>query len=183
MEYWLVWGNILNLSLPASFADASQTLRSECDVTPELLKQTLSMRKHKHLHSGSNGERMCLVCQDEKESEEVMKLKVRFCAEQRRRLRIESRDGIRKQTVRVTLRNHHHQEFHNCKVRMWATLFVWLFVPACFRLHLQHRWPQREGGHVRWDYSPQKGKRVTEFMLYIQLVRELTLCVQEKTHW
>nr|XP_046226830.1 IQ domain-containing protein E [Scatophagus argus] len=35
--------------------DASQTLRSECDVTPELLKQTLSMRKHKHLHSGSNG--------------------------------------------------------------------------------------------------------------------------------
>ncbi|XP_076583788.1 IQ domain-containing protein E [Chaetodon auriga] len=35
--------------------DASQTLRSEHDVTPELLKQTLSMRKHKHLHSGSNG--------------------------------------------------------------------------------------------------------------------------------
>ncbi|KAG8014619.1 IQ domain-containing protein E [Nibea albiflora] len=35
--------------------DASQTLRSECDVTPELLKQTLSMRKHKHLHSGTNG--------------------------------------------------------------------------------------------------------------------------------
>ncbi|KAM8772023.1 IQ domain-containing protein E isoform 1-T2 [Acanthopagrus schlegelii] len=35
--------------------DASQTLRSECDVTPELLKQTLSMRRHKHLHSGSNG--------------------------------------------------------------------------------------------------------------------------------
>ncbi|XP_059192512.1 IQ domain-containing protein E [Centropristis striata] len=35
--------------------DVSQTLRSECDVTPELLKQTLSMRKHKHLHSGSNG--------------------------------------------------------------------------------------------------------------------------------
>ncbi|XP_042341894.1 IQ domain-containing protein E [Plectropomus leopardus] len=35
--------------------DVSQTLRSECDVTPELLKQTLSMRKHKHLLSGSNG--------------------------------------------------------------------------------------------------------------------------------
>ncbi|XP_070683993.1 IQ domain-containing protein E [Pempheris klunzingeri] len=35
--------------------DASQTLRSECDVTPELLKQTLSMRRHKHLHSGTNG--------------------------------------------------------------------------------------------------------------------------------
>ncbi|XP_073319912.1 IQ domain-containing protein E [Pagrus major] len=34
---------------------ASQTLRSECDVTPELLKQTLSMRRHKHLHSSSNG--------------------------------------------------------------------------------------------------------------------------------
>ncbi|KAK9540691.1 hypothetical protein VZT92_003128 [Zoarces viviparus] len=35
--------------------DASQTLRSECDVTPELLKQTFSTRKHKHLLSGSNG--------------------------------------------------------------------------------------------------------------------------------
>ncbi|XP_054460638.1 IQ domain-containing protein E isoform X2 [Anoplopoma fimbria] len=35
--------------------DLSQTLRSECDVTPELLKQTLSTRKHKHPHSGSNG--------------------------------------------------------------------------------------------------------------------------------
>ncbi|XP_068444870.1 IQ domain-containing protein E [Clinocottus analis] len=34
--------------------DVSQILRSECDVTPELLKQTLSTRKHKH-HSGSNG--------------------------------------------------------------------------------------------------------------------------------
>ncbi|XP_056266014.1 IQ domain-containing protein E isoform X3 [Pseudoliparis swirei] len=35
--------------------DVSQTLRSECDVTPELLRQTLSARKHRHLHSGSNG--------------------------------------------------------------------------------------------------------------------------------
>ncbi|XP_029315645.1 IQ domain-containing protein E [Cottoperca gobio] len=35
--------------------DVSQTLRSECDVTPELLKQTLSMKKHKQLVSGSNG--------------------------------------------------------------------------------------------------------------------------------
>uniref|UniRef100_UPI0037E73EA9 IQ domain-containing protein E n=1 Tax=Semicossyphus pulcher TaxID=241346 RepID=UPI0037E73EA9 len=35
--------------------DASQTLRSEFDVTPELLKQTLCMKKHKHLQSGSNG--------------------------------------------------------------------------------------------------------------------------------
>ncbi|XP_040000712.1 IQ domain-containing protein E isoform X2 [Xiphias gladius] len=39
--------------------DLSQMLRSECDVTPELLKHTLSMRKHKHLHPASNGERMC----------------------------------------------------------------------------------------------------------------------------
>ncbi|KAM7009231.1 IQ domain-containing protein E isoform 2-T2 [Tautogolabrus adspersus] len=31
--------------------DASQKLRSECEVTPELL----SMKKHKHLNSGSNG--------------------------------------------------------------------------------------------------------------------------------
>ncbi|KAM7394571.1 hypothetical protein PAMP_021362 [Pampus punctatissimus] len=35
--------------------DLSQMLRSECDVTPELLKQTLTTRKHKHLHSASNG--------------------------------------------------------------------------------------------------------------------------------
>lgn len=35
--------------------DLSQLLRSECDVTPELLKQTLTARKHKHLHSASNG--------------------------------------------------------------------------------------------------------------------------------
>ncbi|KAK5865552.1 hypothetical protein PBY51_019816 [Eleginops maclovinus] len=35
--------------------DMSQTLRSEYDATPELLKQTMSMKKHKHLLSGSNG--------------------------------------------------------------------------------------------------------------------------------
>ncbi|KAM9856785.1 IQ domain-containing protein E [Aulostomus maculatus] len=35
--------------------DLSQMLRSECNVTPELLKQTLTSRKHKHLHSASNG--------------------------------------------------------------------------------------------------------------------------------
>ncbi|XP_035001477.2 IQ domain-containing protein E [Hippoglossus stenolepis] len=35
--------------------DLSPTLRSVCDVTPELLKQTLSSRKHKHLHSASIG--------------------------------------------------------------------------------------------------------------------------------
>lgn len=37
----------------------SQTLRSEFDITPELLRQTLGMRKHKHPHSVSNGETMC----------------------------------------------------------------------------------------------------------------------------
>lgn len=46
-------------ALSVCFSDASQTLRSECDVTPERLKQTLSTRIHKHLCSGSNGERMC----------------------------------------------------------------------------------------------------------------------------
>ncbi|XP_069023565.1 IQ domain-containing protein E isoform X1 [Embiotoca jacksoni] len=35
--------------------DLSQTLISDCDMTPELLKQTLSIRKHKHLHAASNG--------------------------------------------------------------------------------------------------------------------------------
>ncbi|KAM4584526.1 IQ domain-containing protein E isoform 2-T2 [Odontesthes bonariensis] len=35
--------------------DVPQTLRSECDVSPQALKQTLSMRKHNHLRSASNG--------------------------------------------------------------------------------------------------------------------------------
>ncbi|XP_074541981.1 IQ domain-containing protein E [Halichoeres trimaculatus] len=35
--------------------DVSQTLRPECDVTPELLKQTLGTRRHKHLNSALNG--------------------------------------------------------------------------------------------------------------------------------
>ncbi|XP_026158478.1 IQ domain-containing protein E isoform X2 [Mastacembelus armatus] len=35
--------------------DLSHTLRSECDITPEILKQTLGMRKHKHPLSASNG--------------------------------------------------------------------------------------------------------------------------------
>lgn len=51
--------DVQNLFQSSSFPDLSQTLRSECDVMPELLKQTLSMRKHKHLHSASNGERLC----------------------------------------------------------------------------------------------------------------------------
>ncbi|TMS22871.1 IQ domain-containing protein E [Larimichthys crocea] len=57
--------------------DASQTLRSECDVTPELLKQTLSMRKHKHLHSGSNGFTFSSGDHREKEDmyDEIMRLK------------------------------------------------------------------------------------------------------------
>lgn len=37
----------------------SQTLRTECDVTPELLKQTLGTRRHKNLNSTLNGETMC----------------------------------------------------------------------------------------------------------------------------
>ncbi|XP_026214848.1 IQ domain-containing protein E isoform X2 [Anabas testudineus] len=42
-------------SLSNGHHDLSQMLRSECDMTPELLKQTSSVRKHKHLHSTSNG--------------------------------------------------------------------------------------------------------------------------------
>ncbi|XP_070780262.1 IQ domain-containing protein E [Enoplosus armatus] len=57
--------------------DASQTLRSECNVTPELLKQTLSMRKHKHLHSGSNGFTFSSGDHREKEDmyDEIIRLK------------------------------------------------------------------------------------------------------------
>uniref|UniRef100_A0A667WX92 IQ motif containing E n=1 Tax=Myripristis murdjan TaxID=586833 RepID=A0A667WX92_9TELE len=35
--------------------DLSQTVRSEFDSAPEFLKQSLTTRKHKHLHSASNG--------------------------------------------------------------------------------------------------------------------------------
>ncbi|XP_028995464.1 IQ domain-containing protein E isoform X2 [Betta splendens] len=35
--------------------DLSQTLRSEFDMTPELLTKAFSVRKHKHLNSSSNG--------------------------------------------------------------------------------------------------------------------------------
>ena len=52
MDYWLF------LVLLSSISDLSQMLRAECDITPELLRQTLTARKHKHLHSASNGESM-----------------------------------------------------------------------------------------------------------------------------
>ncbi|XP_044046585.1 IQ domain-containing protein E isoform X2 [Siniperca chuatsi] len=57
--------------------DVSQTQRSECDVTPELLKQTLSTRKHKHLHSGSNGFAFSTGDHREKEDmyDEIIRLK------------------------------------------------------------------------------------------------------------
>ncbi|XP_030591822.1 IQ domain-containing protein E isoform X2 [Archocentrus centrarchus] len=47
----------------------SQTLRSECDDTPELLRQTLSTRKSKHLQSASNG--FTLVTSDLMEKEDM----------------------------------------------------------------------------------------------------------------
>ncbi|KAL6111000.1 iqce [Pungitius sinensis] len=57
--------------------DVSQTIRSEFDVTPELLKQTLSTRKHKLLHSGSNGFTGSTGDYREKESmyDEIIRLK------------------------------------------------------------------------------------------------------------
>ncbi|KAM7419650.1 hypothetical protein PAMA_016645 [Pampus argenteus] len=48
-------GDSARLTSLSNGHDLSQMLRSECDVTPELLKQTLTARKHKHLHSASNG--------------------------------------------------------------------------------------------------------------------------------
>ncbi|XP_034544369.1 IQ domain-containing protein E isoform X2 [Notolabrus celidotus] len=57
--------------------DMSQTLRSECDVTPELLKQTLSTRKHKHLNSAFNGFSIHTGDHREKEDmyDEIIRLK------------------------------------------------------------------------------------------------------------
>uniref|UniRef100_A0A669DJW4 IQ domain-containing protein E n=1 Tax=Oreochromis niloticus TaxID=8128 RepID=A0A669DJW4_ORENI len=49
--------------------DVSQTLRLECDATPELLMQTLSTRKSKHLHSASNG--LTLVTSDFMKKEDM----------------------------------------------------------------------------------------------------------------
>ncbi|XP_035769555.1 IQ domain-containing protein E [Neolamprologus brichardi] len=49
--------------------DVSQTLRSECDATPELLMQTLSTRKSKHLRSASNG--LTLVTSDFMKKEDM----------------------------------------------------------------------------------------------------------------
>ncbi|XP_034717825.1 IQ domain-containing protein E isoform X2 [Etheostoma cragini] len=57
--------------------DVSQTLRSECDVTQELLKQTFSKRKHKPLHSGSNGFTLSAGDNRDKEDmhDEIIRLK------------------------------------------------------------------------------------------------------------
>ncbi|XP_071765465.2 IQ domain-containing protein E [Centroberyx gerrardi] len=57
--------------------DLSQTLRSECDVAPEFLKQTLTMRKHKQLHSASNGFNLAPADYREKEDmyDEIIRLK------------------------------------------------------------------------------------------------------------
>ncbi|XP_029360957.1 IQ domain-containing protein E isoform X2 [Echeneis naucrates] len=59
--------------------DLSQTLRSECDVTPEFLKHTFSMRKHKHKqqHSASNGFSFGAGDSKEKEdmNDEIIRLK------------------------------------------------------------------------------------------------------------
>lgn len=49
--------------------DVSQTLRLECDATPEFLMQTLSTRKSKHLHSASNG--LTLVTSDFMKKEDM----------------------------------------------------------------------------------------------------------------
>ncbi|XP_022064628.2 IQ domain-containing protein E [Acanthochromis polyacanthus] len=57
--------------------DVSQTLRSECDVSSELLKQTLSMKKYKHLQSASNGFTLGTSdCRDKEDMyDEIIRLK------------------------------------------------------------------------------------------------------------
>ncbi|XP_062290634.1 IQ domain-containing protein E isoform X1 [Scomber scombrus] len=57
--------------------DLSQMLRSECDVTPELLRQTLTARKHKQLHCASNGTTSSSGDYREKEDmyDEIIRLK------------------------------------------------------------------------------------------------------------
>ncbi|CAN9510573.1 unnamed protein product [Ophioblennius macclurei] len=53
------------------------TLRSECEVTPELLRQTLSMKKYRHLQSASNGFTLGACDYREKEDmyDEIIRLK------------------------------------------------------------------------------------------------------------
>lgn len=67
-------------------------LRSDYNVTPELLKQALIMRKHKHLQSGSNGERMC------------------------RCVTVKTKGGVSER--RWDIQGGH--VFHNCRVTLWA---------------------------------------------------------------
>ncbi|XP_023122554.2 IQ domain-containing protein E [Amphiprion ocellaris] len=57
--------------------DVSQMLRSECDVASELLKQSLSMKKYKHLHSASNGFTLGTSdCRDKEDMyDEIIRLK------------------------------------------------------------------------------------------------------------
>lgn len=62
-DLWLLlidWSQLPGLFFLFPLLSAlSQTVRSEFDSAPEFLKQSLTTRKHKHLHSASNGERMC----------------------------------------------------------------------------------------------------------------------------
>ncbi|XP_029996979.1 IQ domain-containing protein E isoform X2 [Sphaeramia orbicularis] len=58
--------------------DLSQMIRSECDVTPEVLKQNATARKqHKHLHSASNGFTFGTAdCRDKQDMyDEIIRLK------------------------------------------------------------------------------------------------------------
>ncbi|XP_028260690.1 IQ domain-containing protein E [Parambassis ranga] len=57
--------------------DASQTLRSECDVTPELLTQNSSTKKYRRLHSASNGLTLGKADSRDKEDmyDEIIRLK------------------------------------------------------------------------------------------------------------
>ncbi|KAM4603761.1 IQ domain-containing protein E [Polymixia lowei] len=57
--------------------DLSQTVRSECDITPEILRQTLTARKHKQSRSASNGYTLGTADYREKEDmyDEIIRLK------------------------------------------------------------------------------------------------------------
>ncbi|XP_024914483.1 IQ domain-containing protein E isoform X2 [Cynoglossus semilaevis] len=66
-----------HLSSLSNGHDLSHTLRSVCEVTPELLRQTLGVRKHKHLHPAANGFTMTSGDYRDKEDmyDEIIRLK------------------------------------------------------------------------------------------------------------
>lgn len=77
--------------------------------------------------------------------ERQLSLVVSYCGSQRPKRHTADGDGYS-----------HFLMFHHCRCHLALSLR-----PSCLlynRLNLLSRWPQREGRHVRWNYSSQEGE-------------------------